>query len=132
MANPTRTEVEITLDGKTRTLRASFHALCEIEKKTGKGIVALARSCWAGDVSLFVVTAVIWAGMRATDKRSPSFDGVGQMIADDGLHRFLEPVLEFLAMGLTGGEAGAGSGAKGGTKTGTASKKKASAAMKTG
>ncbi len=128
MANPTRTEVEITLDGKTRTLRASFHALCEIEKKTGKGIVALARSCWAGDVSLFVVTAVIWAGMRATDKRSPNFDGVGQMIADEGLHRFLEPVLEFLAMGLTGGEAAA----KSSTKTGAASKKKSKAALQTG
>ncbi len=43
MSNALRAEVDVTLEGRTRPMRATFHALIEIEEKTGVSVAEILR-----------------------------------------------------------------------------------------
>lgn len=103
MANANRGEVEITLAGDSYTLRPSFQALCEIEEATGMGIAALLRRYGDGAFGVRDVAAVLWAGIRATDRQAPRMNEIGEIIVEEGLAAFVEPVGRFLARAVSGG-----------------------------
>lgn len=103
MANPHRGEVSLHLDGRDYTLRPSFHALAELESKTGLGIVALARKFQAGEFGIGEMAAVIWSGLSGADAQPMlSYDEVGEQIAKAGLAHFVPAAAEYLGYALGG------------------------------
>lgn len=88
MANRHRGEVEITLDGRRRTLRLTLGALAELETGLGAGdVAALAERLGSGRLTARDMTAVLGAGLR----------GAGEAIEDE----------EVAAATLEGGALGA-------------------------
>lgn len=102
MANPTRTEVEIALDGKTYTLQSNFQALCEIEELTGLGVSEILRRVWDGALSVNQISTVIWSCIRAANSSPPAIEEVGEMVIAQGLKAFVEPVIRLLGPVVTG------------------------------
>ena len=97
MANPHRGEVEITLAGKTYTMRPTFEALCEIEDRTGVGLAVQLRRFAEGTFGVRDVAAILSAGIRASDKAAPGIDEIGQIIVEEGIAPFAEAIGVFLA-----------------------------------
>ncbi len=108
MANRHRGEVEVTLGGRRYAMRPTFAALCEIEDRTGLGLVELARRFWDGRFGVRELATVLWAGIRAADDDAPDFEAVGRLVAEQGFQSLAGPVAAFLA-GVIGGEDGAAS-----------------------
>jgi len=115
-ANRLRGEVAIRLGGRDYVLRPTFQALCEIETRTGQGIVALARRTAAGDVGVTETAAIVTAGLRAAGEPA-AFDTVGRLILETGLAACVPAVTAFLTAAL-GGDAGQGGTGQGGTGDG--------------
>ena len=105
MAIKHRGEVEIDLDGRRWTMRPTFRALDDIQRRTGKDINEIARECWEGRYSCRSMVTVIWAGIRAAHDDAPEFDEVGEIVIEGGLINFYEPVLIFLAGVVSSGHA---------------------------
>ena len=110
MTNKIRGEVAVALGGRDWTMRPTFQAICEIEGRTGKDILVVARECWDGRFCAVTVAAVVWAGLRAAHDDAPDFEAVGAMLVEQGITTFFEPVLAFLANALAGLSAGEGEG----------------------
>ena len=102
MANPHRGEVEITLAGKTWTMRPTFQALCEIEDKTGAELTTLARQIWDGEGSVKATAIIVSEGIRACHANGPDLNAVGEAIVSEGLNSVLEPVVLYLVAAITG------------------------------
>ena len=97
MANESRGEVEVRLDGKAYTMRPTFQALADIESRTGMSIGELLQRLTEGKFGVTHVTIVIHAGLRAFDERAPSFEEVGEMIVGQGLASVIGAAAGFLA-----------------------------------
>ena len=103
MANRHRGEVEVMLGGARYTLRPTFEALCEIEDRTGLGLVELARRFWEGRFGARQLAVVLWAGIRAAGGDAPDYERIGQLVVEQGFQDLAGPVARFLA-GVIGGE----------------------------
>jgi len=103
MANRHRGEVEVTLGGARYTLRPTFEALCEIEDRTGLGLVELARRFWEGRFGARQLAVVLWAGIRAAGGEAPDYERIGRLVVEQGFQDLAGPVARFLA-GVIGGE----------------------------
>ena len=97
MANPHRGEVKVTLAGKAYTMRPTFQALCEIEEQTGVGLAVQLRRFGEGSFGVRDVAAILAAGIRATDRNAPGADEIGEIVVEEGLAPFVEPIGVFLA-----------------------------------
>jgi hypothetical protein len=65
MANPMRGEVDVVIDGQTRTLRLTLGALAELEEALGaESLVDLAGRLEGGRMRARDVIAVLAAGLR--------------------------------------------------------------------
>lgn len=115
-ANRLRGEVAIRLGGRDYVLRPTFQALCEIETRTGRGIVALARRTAAGDVGVAETAAIVTAGLRAAGEPA-TFDTVGRLILEAGLAACVPAVTAFLTAAL-GGDPGRGDSGPGDSRLG--------------
>lgn len=111
MANPHRGEVEVTLDGKSWTLRPTFEALCEIEDSTGVGIAVMLRRFGEGSFGVRDVAAILAAGIAATGKPAPGIERIGEIVVEQGIASFVAPIGVFLA-GAVGIDPGGKAGAK--------------------
>lgn len=100
--NRVRGEVAIRLAGRDYTLRPTFRALCEIETRTGQGLVALARRTAAGDIGFTETAAIVTAGLKAAGEPA-EFDQAGRLILETGLANCVPAVTAFLAAALGGG-----------------------------
>jgi len=111
-ANETRGEISLELDGTEYVLRPSYQAIQAIEKKTGKGLIALARDAAGADLTLsetaIVASECIRAHGRAVDDKmmaAVSPERIGELIleADDGVAMALGRISVLLGLAATGG-----------------------------
>lgn len=88
MPNEHRGEVEIELGGQTRTMRATFGVIAEIETGTGQGILEIANKLSQQRPSFSDLAVVIGAGLKAASNGKivpPS--KVQAWIFDRGMHK---------------------------------------------
>ena len=108
MANPQRGDVAITLkvNGADRefTMRPTFEAIAEVERATGRGLLAVARSAAAGELGLAEATAIVAAGLKAAGEPATR-EAVGPMVFETGLLNVLAPLVAFLQGAISGGRA---------------------------
>ncbi len=104
MANRHRGEVEVALGGARYTLRPTFEALCEIEERTGLGLVELARRFWEGRFGVGELAVVLWAGIRAAHGAAPDYERIGRWVVEQGVQDLAGPVARFLAGVIGGGD----------------------------
>ncbi|MDB5540524.1 MAG: hypothetical protein JWQ89_2251 [Devosia sp.] len=63
MANPIRGEVDITVGGKTYTIKLGRNALASVEGLLGRGFPEIAQSL-TSDPQIVVMRAILWAGLQ--------------------------------------------------------------------
>jgi len=102
MANAEIGELEIELGGERYILRPEFRGLCEIENKTGKSVLEIARLFSQESVLLSHLVAVIYGGLIW--KYDLTFDQVGEKIVSDGYVKFAPVAATFLSSGLVGSQ----------------------------
>lgn len=96
MANKHRGEVNITLLGKTWTLRPTFGALAEIEDATGMGLAAVIQRFASGAFSIEDVAIVLHEGMRAVHDDAPDLEAIKHAIIEEGFSTYAFAAGEFL------------------------------------
>lgn len=109
-ANELRGEVDLELDGIRFVLRPSYEASLAVEKRTGKGLVALATAAADGALGLSesaaITTEFIRAWGRSTDdKIAANVDEgrIGALIHEYGLMRVTLRLAVVLTLAATGG-----------------------------
>lgn len=103
-----RGEATIKLQGpqgeEEHDLRLTFTAICEIEERTKTDVFQIMQRMANGGISLATMTTIIWAGIRGANegsqKRSLTFDGVGERVLRTGIVELLVPVAEFMSKAL--------------------------------
>ena len=105
MANESRNEIEVVLDGKTWTMRPTFQRLREIEHKTGKSAAELMRAIGRGEASLDQFVIVLEYGLKDAGDNPPGFDQIGECLLRDGTKGLLRPVMAFLGTVALGSDA---------------------------
>lgn len=103
--NPARGECEVTLCGRTYTLRPSFSAMSEFDAKTGctayEAVVDLTKHSRA---PVNRIAAAFWSGIRgaaAPDTSAcPTYEQVGAMVMATGQQNVLTAYIQFLTNSL--------------------------------
>lgn len=111
-ANETRGEIALDLDGTEYVLRPSYEAIQAIEKKLGRGLLALARTAADGDLTLnetaTVAAECIKAHGRAIDDRmlaASTPERIAEMIYEtpNGQAGVMGRLAVMLGLAVTGG-----------------------------
>lgn len=102
MAETLRNEVDITLLGETRTMRATFGAIRGVERDLKTNIIPLIERMGRGDVGVEQAAVVIFHGLKGYGDTSLTLDQVGDAVMGEGLSKVLEPVVNFLAVAMQG------------------------------
>ncbi len=102
MANKHRGEVDITLLGKTWTLRPTFGALAEIEDATGMGLAAIVQRFASGAFGIADVAIVLREGMRAVRDDVPDLETIKPAIVEEGFGTYALAAGEFLGNAVLG------------------------------
>ncbi len=113
--NKARGEITLSLGGRDWVLRPTFQALCEIESALGEGLIALVRRLAQGSVGVRDVAVIVHAGIKAADKKPPSYDTVGEMVIEAGIVGLLGPLGEFLGAAFSDPDSGDDGAADGGS-----------------
>ncbi len=100
--NPLINEVTIELAGQTRTMRASFSAIVQIERVLGKSMTAIIDKVAASDLAITEAAHIIYHGLRGYDDKRLSFEQVGEAIMERGLGEVSMAVVEFVSRSLNG------------------------------
>lgn len=102
-----RNEVKIDLAGETRTMKASFPALMDIERDLRKSLITLInQAADTGDVSVTEAVTIIHHGLRGNKDTRLTFAEVGDAVMEVGLAEVLAPVVNFLGVALRGASVG--------------------------
>jgi len=109
--NKARGEITLSLGGRDWVLRPTFQALCEIESELGEGLIALVRRLAQGSVGVRDVAVIVQAGIKAVEKKPPSYDKVGEMVIDAGIVGLLGSLGEFLGAAFSDSADAAADGA---------------------
>jgi hypothetical protein len=105
MANPYRGEVDVAVDGATRTLRLTLGALAELEAALeAEGLVDLAERFERGGVRAGDVIAVLAAGFRGAGAAEGP-DEVARMSFGGGAAGAARAAARLLSVAFTGSEA---------------------------
>lgn len=109
MANKYRGESEITLGGKTYTLRPTFEALVEFEDKAGcSAFEALRDMMTKQSAPVKRLAAAFWSGIKAAwpvdSGRPPNFQEIGTAIQRDGITKVVPFYLTYLTNALSSDE----------------------------
>lgn len=111
-ANETRGEIALDLCGTEYVLRPSYEAIQAIEKKLGRGLLALARAGGEGDLTLgetaIIATECIKAYGRAVDNKmlaASSPERIAELIYEtpDGQAGVMGRLSMMLGLAVTGG-----------------------------
>jgi len=105
MSNKHRGEMEVKLNGKSYTLRATFDALARIEDRVGCGVSYLLEKSKIGDITIKQIESVLEEGARAGGQKMTEKDceELQDHIIDEGINGAGIAVVQFLVMALTGG-----------------------------
>ena len=104
MANKFKGEFDITLDGKTYTMRPTFEAMVDFEDKAGSVVNWAKLMGEQTPPSIKAIVAAIWAGIKhghPVDGRPPSFSEVGAMVMRDGAMKHAPTFVNFLAKAMS-------------------------------
>lgn len=93
--------VEITLAGKSYTMKPTLDAILTIEHVTGDGVMAIAGRVANGKVGLGDVAAIVTAGLRA-DGEPATYEKVCEMIVNEGIKDVIPIVADVLSLALSG------------------------------
>ena len=116
-------QIDVTLAGRTHTLRPTFGALERIEGATGQGIGVLQMRLQLRETGLRELTRILYEGIVAAEgNAAPEYEAVGAAIVRDGLDTVTPAALDLLTAALHGfarfaadreetGDPGSGSGA---------------------
>jgi hypothetical protein len=103
MTDILRNEVEIELAGATRTMRATFAAIRNIESALGKSMMAVIGSIGNnGDLSYTDAATIIFHGLRGNGDTRLTLDQVGEAIVEMGMAKISVPVVNFVSQALSG------------------------------
>lgn len=102
MANERKNELDITLAGQKRTMRASFEAIEAIESVTGKSISMIVASVSGNDIGVTLATDVIFQGLRGYGDTRLTRQEVGEAVIEEGIIQVGAPVLQFLLLAFRG------------------------------
>jgi len=85
-------EIELTLAGRTWTLRPTVALIRAVERATGGTIYRLGLRLAAGEVSFTEFNAAMHAALKATEpKQAPTPDEVGEGLVEAGYLAVAEP-----------------------------------------
>jgi hypothetical protein len=101
MANKLRNEIEITLAGVKRTMRADFEAMISIETDLRMNIVVLLTKLSQMDMGLKDAEVILFHGLHAFDSDVLRKD-VGEALMKTGLNNVMGPIINFLKLALDG------------------------------
>lgn len=103
MADKLRNEVQITLAGQERTMRATFSAIRNIESALKMNLVPLIERYGLGDMGVTQAATIVFYGLQGFgDTRLKSVDEVGDAIVEAGLAAVAPAIVEFLNASLSG------------------------------
>jgi hypothetical protein len=100
MGERLRNEVEITLKGEVRVMRATFGAIRAIERDLKINIIPLIMKL--SDLGLEQAAVIVFHGLKGYGDTSLTLEEVGEAIMDAGLDNVLDPIVDFLANTLKG------------------------------
>lgn len=106
MANELRNETGITLDGTTYTMRASFEAICAIERDLRTNLVPLVTRLSNGDFGVNQASLIIFHGLRGYGDEALTLKEVGELVLKTGLGTISTEVVDFLSRAMQGAELG--------------------------
>lgn len=112
MANERKNELDITIAGQKRTMRASFEAIEAIENVTGKSISMLVASVNGSDIGVGLATDVVFHGLRGFGDTRLTRQEVGEAIIEEGIIKVGAPILQFLLIAFRGVSVGKSEKAK--------------------
>ena len=102
MSNPKRGELKIALGKKIHNGKVTLDVVMRIEQSCGKGIVQIAQSLQAGELTtsqmVAILTPVIKAGGNDMDEKA-----VGAMLWESGLAEGMKVIAEVVSAVLTSG-----------------------------
>ena len=94
---------DLTLDGKTWSLRPTFDALVRIEQSLGVGIVPLLYRYQSQQYGITDVTRILYEGIRAAHgNETPQFADLGEAVLRAGLPDCSTVAMDLLTDALNG------------------------------
>ncbi len=103
MTENLRNEVQIDLgDGAPYTLRASFDAVCGIERDLNTNLIPLIAKYGRQDIGLMQAAIVIYHGMTGFGDTRFSVSQIGEKIMKVGLSGLQVKLIQFLGIAMKG------------------------------
>lgn len=102
MSEP-RGAVDITLGGKTYTVRPTFKMIAGIEQATGVGVFALGMKVSQVQCSMQEMAAILFQMLK--DQDGPKYEEIGNEIFESGMEDFIVPVSTVLLGAFKGNKA---------------------------
>lgn len=102
VANPTRGEIVVTLDGIDHALRPTFEAISMTEALTGLGLIQVTRRLASGDYGLRDVAFAITAGLAGAGSKLPPHK-IEALVFKMGVMNLGPKALDFVMAALNGG-----------------------------
>ena len=104
MANPLKSEIEITLD-KVYTARLTIDAIIRIEQKLGVGIIKLVNNLSSMEITISDIISVLTPALRGGGNDLQE-DDVKKIIASVGIIKCTEVVSQILVESLAADQEG--------------------------
>ena len=98
MPNKQRGETEVKLGDRTYTMRPGFQMLSELEDRfSGEGILQTIQRLQTLRYGIRDIAFIVYAGIReALGDEAPSYEWVGQKIAEQGIMSVFDKVTDML------------------------------------
>jgi hypothetical protein len=97
--------IDVTLGGKTWTLRPSFGALLRIEQALDAGVGALMLRIVNGKAGVTEITRILYEGIVAAEgNRAPEYEEVGAAVVREGMEAVMPAALDLLTAAFRGFE----------------------------
>jgi len=95
--------IDVTLGGRTYSLRPSFDALVRIEQMLGFGLGGLMQRYLQRHAGVTDNARIIYEGIRATEGNgAPDYETVGQAVVAEGFEATAPAALELLTAAFNG------------------------------
>ena len=96
-------QIDVTLDGKTYSLRPGFDALVRIEQTLGFGLGELMQRYLQRHAGVTETARIIYEGIRAAEGNgAPDYQVVGQGVVVEGFEKTAPAALELLTAAFNG------------------------------
>ena len=97
-----KAELEIKLGDKIYIMRPDFNALISMEEKCGIGIQGMAQLIMDSNVTLKMVSVIIWAGIVGGGSKELSYEQVGELIVKQGFNSVAPHAIKLLQNAMLG------------------------------